>query len=64
MGYYTNEIEIINLDYLVTHQNTTKKNPMKINNKLGNNAETIKSTLHFFMCKHFFDEAFVGVSKL
>lgn len=42
MGYYTNEIEIINLDYLVTHQNT-KKNPMKINNKLGNNAETIKS---------------------
>ena len=37
---------------------------MKINNKLGNNAETIKSTLHFFMCKHFFDEAFVGVSKL
>ena len=47
MGYYTNEIEIINLDYLVTHQNT-KKNPMKINNKLGNNAETIKSTLHFF----------------
>ena len=63
MGYDTNEIEIINLDYLVTHQNT-KKNPMKINNKLGNNAETIKSTLHFFMCKHFFDEAFVGVSKL
>ena len=35
---------------------------MKINNKLGNNAETIKSTLHFFMCKHFFDETFLGES--